>query len=291
MPRVSLSSLGLRKRRVETYSPMSPDLLPAAVVAELLAIVQSPVLELERTAALGELADRLAGHRRAPSIPLTNDDERTVTEVRAIVVQLRPQLGRRMGRPALLATDTPQIVPGRFTAAPDFAGGWPYWKPAQGLWSSPQVCPGVSAWTLQANSVLPPDRLPRWVVELEDPPLAVLVDSLASADQLLAEAGDVVAQLWPTLHDAGVWRVDFAFGCVLEAELSVLTGERAVSAFPAGLGVESSLWLRRPDSRAAVPVAEPTDHTAPAPARSPRTDRNQVAGKKENPDTVWFRYR
>lgn len=158
-----------------------------------------------------------------------------------------------MQRPAVLASRHDTIEPGRFVDAPSFRYSAAYWKPVGAMWSSPAIGPGVSAWTLRAETTH--DAIPHGhVVVLDTPPVTVLVDSLERADGLVADFRGAVDDVWLGLHREGVWRVDFSWACVLEAEMDAFQGKRPATAFPCGLGVESSLWLRVPVQHSSVPA-------------------------------------
>ena len=126
------------------------------------------------------------------------------------------------------------------------------WKPLGRLWTAPLVEP-ASAWAFWWGKGRP--RM-AWVRQLryESPPRAsrVVVDSLASADELIGE--NSFEELASRLEDSGIERIDFSWRCVLEAECSLIRGERDLARFPCGLGTESSIWLAAPVLIGEAPV-------------------------------------
>lgn len=231
------------------------NLLPAAYIAELLETVRRPASDRALTAALIELSDWLDGSRRDPTTPLSVADQATLREVATALRPLRHGLADRMQRPAILASRQDTIVSGCFVDAPSFQCSAVHWKPERAMWSSPAVGPGISAWTLRTETTHDATRHGH-VVVLETPPVTVPVDSLENADRLVADFGGAVNDVWRGLHRDGVWRVDFSWVCVLEAEMDAFQGYRAATAFPCGLGVESSLWLRVPVQHSSVPAGD-----------------------------------
>ena len=129
------------------------------------------------------------------------------------------------------------------------------WKPLGRLWTAPLVEP-ASAWAFWCRENEPPMAWERQL-RYESPPRAsrVVVDSLASADELIGE--NSFEELAGRLADSGIKRIDFSWRCVLEAECSAIRGERDSARFPCELGTESSLWLAAPVLIGEAPV--PTD--------------------------------
>jgi len=123
------------------------------------------------------------------------------------------------------------------------------WKPLGRLWTAPVVEP-ASAWALWARKT---GNAREWDRQFryESPPGAarVVVDSLASADNLVGQGSFEKAARALTLD--GMSRIDFTWRCVLEAEYSALRGERSPTSYPCALGTESSIWLTFPQ-----PVSE-----------------------------------
>ena len=94
----------------------------------------------------------------------------------------------------------------------------------------------------------------------ETPPVTsrFILDSLATADGIVC-AGSFEEAVH-RLEAAGINRIDFSWRCVLEAECSALRGERDSTAFPCGLGTESSLWLNTPKPVSELQVATSRDN-------------------------------
>lgn len=145
------------------------------------------------------------------------------------------------------------------------------WKPVDRLWTAPVVEP-ASAWVLWARKT---GNARAWdrQVRYESPPRAarVVVDSLASADNLVGQGS--FRQAARALASDGVSRIDFTWRCVLEAECSALRGDRSHSSYPCALGIESSIWLTSPE-----PLSEYADDDVTG-----RDDPNERSG--------WFVYR
>ncbi len=131
-----------------------------------------------------------------------------------------------------------------------------FWKPLGRLWTAPLVEP-ASAWAFwakQTGNARAWDRQLRY----ESPPRAsrVVVDSLASADELVGQ--DSFEQTVCNLESDGVSRIDFTWRCVLEAEFSALRRERAATDYPCALGAESSMWLTSPEPMSELPEDDTT---------------------------------
>ncbi len=131
-----------------------------------------------------------------------------------------------------------------------------FWKPLGRLWTAPLVEP-ASAWAFwakQTGNARAWDRQLRY----ESPPKAsrVVVDSLATADELVGQ--DSFEQTVLNLESDGVSRIDFTWRCVLEAECSALRRERAATDYPCALGTESSLWLASPEPMSELPEDDTT---------------------------------
>lgn len=198
------------------------NLLPAAYVAELLETIRRPASDRTLTDALIELSDWLDGSRRDAATPLSRADQATLREVETALRPLRHGLADRMQRPAILASHHDTIVSGCFVDAPSFRYSAVHWKPDGAMWSSPAVDPGVSAWTLRSENTH--DAIRHGHIVLDTPPVTVTVDSLDNADRLVADFRGAVDEVWRGLHRDGVWRVDFSWACVLEAEMDALSG-------------------------------------------------------------------
>jgi hypothetical protein len=224
------------------------NLLPAPYIAAQLQIVRRSASARALTAALIALADWLDSSRRDPAMTLSAADGATLDEVVAALQPRRQLLAERMQRRAILATEFDEIIPERFVEALSFSEGSAHWKPQGAMWTSPTVSPVTSAWTLRTETGHDAAAHAH-ILPLDAPEVTLLVDSLESADDLAARHHDSGTGMWRSLHRDGVWRVDFSWLTVLEAEVDAFRGRRRSTAFPCGLGVESSLWLRVPDSQ------------------------------------------
>jgi hypothetical protein len=181
----------------------------------------------------------------------------------ALRADLREVLGAedavaRFRRPAVLHTDHPTIVEG---SSDWLAGVTQPWPPAQALWTSPEVEPGVSAWTLRA--AVTGDAIDhRYRISVDVAVVGLtghVCEDLDAFDGAVRAHGSVWAWL-RQLRRQGTDFVGFPWLLVLEAEVSVLAGERSRGSAPAHLGVESTLWLRPPVGLA---VRSVTDGGAP----------------------------
>lgn len=118
------------------------------------------------------------------------------------------------------------------------------WKPERVVWTAPVSGDG-SAWERWANRT---GNARPWsaTIQYDTPPphQRLILTSLEVADELADNQaiGDVLAQM----QHSGLVRIDFSWRCVLEAECSVLLGERNSGSFPSDLGTESCLWLETP---------------------------------------------
>lgn len=137
------------------------------------------------------------------------------------------------------------IPPEQWTFDPHFS-----WKPINGLWTSPRVLiegdPSiVSAWLLRARDHADTNDINNvsfWERSSIDSRL------IGSLEEALDFAPDSETFHEACMHDAsnGIHVVDFSWRVVIESELAGLRREIDPMAYPCGLGVESSLWLRPP---------------------------------------------
>ena len=127
------------------------------------------------------------------------------------------------------------------------------WRPRYRLWTAPLVEP-ASAWAfwMHRYTNLAWSRQLRY----ESPARAsrVVVDSLAGADELVGRS--TFEEAARRLEADGVERIDFSWRCVLEAECSILLGERKAADYPCSLGTESSVWLTSPAPTAEIEADE-----------------------------------
>lgn len=118
------------------------------------------------------------------------------------------------------------------------------WKPERAVWTAPMVG-ASSAWARWAGRT---GNARPWVEQIryESPPPSerLILSSLAVADEVRADRS--IDDLLAEVRRSGRTRIDFSWRCVLEAESSVLLGDRPSGAFPTDLGTESSLWLEPP---------------------------------------------
>ena len=122
------------------------------------------------------------------------------------------------------------------------------WRPADRLWTAPLVEPS-SAWAFWDE--LTTNRAWTRQLRFESPgrESRVVVESLADSDELIGQ--NSFRTFARHLQDTGIKRIDFSWRCVLEAECSVLRGERDATSYPCSLGTECSVWLISP-----VPTSE-----------------------------------
>ena len=190
----------------------------------------------EVLAAVGSMSDALAERFALPAVHMSTPPGDHVDERRANVKKRR-----RRGKQRRRDEST---VEERWNS-------WT-WKPVGQLWTAPLVEP-ASAWAFWWTKN---EQTKAWDRQLryESPPRAsrVVVDSLASADELIGE--NSFEELARRLEGSGIKRIDFSWRCVLEAECSVVRGERDAARFPCELGTESSIWLAAPVLIGAAPV-------------------------------------
>lgn len=226
---------------------MVVDLLPSEHLNGLLSILRRSPEELSFTRALLDLTDWLDGNRLGTGMGLTASDQALLHQTLVDLDGIGRMLEQRLMRPPCLYSDTAVIVPTAFVTAGKLERSRQHWKPERALWTSPLAGEGHSAWSLRA--LLYGDGLPHahnLVLVRPPPERAYLVGELAQADSLLQEHGGTPLAALASLHRDGYAVVDFTWRCVLQAEISVLRGEREQSAFPCGLGVECSMWLDVP---------------------------------------------
>lgn len=137
------------------------------------------------------------------------------------------------------------------------------WRTMDRLWTAPLVEP-ASAWAFWMHKYadLEWSRQRRY----ESPARAsrVVLDSLAAADELVGRS--TFGEAAHRLEAAGVERIDFSWRCVLQAECSILLGERKASDYPCSLGAESSVWLTSPAPTVEIQADDTAYDCPPTPA-------------------------
>ena len=227
------------------------------------------IIERAQSADERRVVDALLGFVRSldsmehgGGIPAGRVDRAIMDEALGAVHSMSDALVERFALPAVYMAKPPRDHVGksrrklkqRRRAENAFEAAWKRltWKPLDRLWTSPLFEP-ASGWAVMLAKMLghvPWDRQLRY----ESPPRAsrVVVDSLASADELIGE--NSFEELARRLEGAGIKRIDFSWRCVLEAECSLIRGEREGGTFPCGLGTESSVWLAAPVLIGEAPV-------------------------------------
>ena len=187
-------------------------------------------------------------------------DHNAIDEICALVYSISDALAGRFDLPAVHVTladhhrgQRRRNTEKRASSSPGPADRLFTWRPIYRLWTAPLVEP-ASAWAfwMKHYAHLAWSRQLRY----ESPARArrVVVDSLATADELVGRNSfEEAAQ---RLEAAGFERVDFSWRCVLEAECSILLGERKAVDYPCSLGTERSVWLTSPTPTA---IIEPDD--------------------------------
>ena len=193
--------------------------------------------------ALVEIASSLYAAQYMGSAPASRRDLYIINEVLAVLTSISDALVERFDMPAVhMAMERHHHVDRQRQAGPSVHSTW---KPAGRLWTAPLVEPS-SAWELWAKNT---GNARAWNRQLryESPArqLRVVVDSLASADELIGRRSFKKTAQY--LEDNGIRRIDFSWRCALEAECSILRAERTPISYPCGLGTESSVWLRTPE--------------------------------------------
>lgn len=237
---------------------MIDDLLPSEHLRDQLAVIRCSLREPHFTLALLELSSWIDGHRRRMGNALSVADQALINDVLRELDAANDILAARMSRTACLYSEHRSVLRDRFVV-PTGQMSPHSWKP-EGVWTSPLVQQGNSAWSLRAASE-GDTKLHPYNLLLAHPEASrvSLLETLADADLLLASHGGRLELALESLRADGYAVVDFSWRCVLEAEVSVLRGERYPVAFPCGLGVECSLWLELPsDPIGIVEIAHPS---------------------------------
>lgn len=226
--------------------------LPASisVIGKAGSVYERPV-----TDALIEIMQYLyAAQHMGEAAVSSRGDLDAIDEILAMVDSISDELAGRFDLPAVHVTlacedrgrrrRTEKMVPPESGPANQLFT----WRPMYRLWTAPLVEP-ASAWAfwMHRYTNLAWSRQLRY----ESPARAsrVVVDSLAGADELVGRS--TFEEAAHRLEAAGVERIDFSWRCVLEAECSILLGERKAADYPCSLGTESSVWLTPP-----APTAE-----------------------------------
>ena len=254
-------------------------LLAGGGLSDSISVVEraGSVYERPVTDALIEIMqDLYAAQHLGEAAVSSRGDLDAIGEILSMVDSISDELAERFDLPAVHVT----LARGRLgrPAAKNREDGPPEsgpgvnrlftWRPMYRLWTAPLVEP-ASAWAFWMRK----DANLEWSRQLryESPARAsrVVVDSLAAADELVGRS--TFEEAAHRLEAAGVERIDFSWRCVLEAECSILLGERKASDYPCSLGAESSVWL-----------------TPPAPTVEIEADNTVYGGPQAPAD--WFHY-
>ena len=239
------------------------DLLSGGHFPDLIRVIKraGSVDERPVTDALIEIMSELdAAQHMGKAVVSSRGDLKAIDEIHALVYSISDALAGRFDLPAVHVTLADhhrgrrrRKTEKRARSTPGPADRLFAWRPVYRLWTAPLVEP-ASAWAFWMKHYA---HL-AWSSQLryESPARArrVVVDSLAAADELVARNSfEEAAQ---RLEATGFERVDFSWRCVLEAECSVLLGERKTVDYPCSLGTERSVWLTSP---APTAIIEPDD--------------------------------
>lgn len=214
--------------------------------------------ELRVVDALNGFVDCLDSMEHSGGIPAARVDRAIMDEALGAVRSMSDALVERTALPAVYMARPPRDHVGKsrrkLKQRRRAENAWKRmtWKPLDRLWTSPLFEP-ASAWAFMlAQQVrhVPWDRQLRY--ESPPPESRVVVDSLATADELIGE--NSFEEMARRLEGAGIERIDFTWLCVLEAQCSVVRGERGGGSFPCGLWTESSVWLAAPALIGEAPV-------------------------------------
>lgn len=224
------------------------DLLPREHIEALLDALEGSHGEPQTTLTLLELSDWISGSRVRGGAGLSASDSDLVARVLSTLDVLGEDLDERLQRPPCLHSDHDTVSATNFVPVDRSATSKPpWWKPQDALWTSPLVDEGGSAWSIRAERYGDARSHVHSLV-LTRPPAenAYLVSSLAHADALVRDHESMPLVALAAAGEEGYTVLDFSWRCLLQAEISVLRGERSAWAFPGGLGVECSLWLSIP---------------------------------------------
>lgn len=249
--------------------PPAMDLLSGGRLPDLIRIIKraGSVDKRPVTDALIEImGDLYAAQHMGEPVVSSRGDLNEIDEICALVYSISDALAGRFDLPAVHVTLADHLrgqrrrkTGKRARSASGPADRLFTWRPIYRLWTAPLVEP-ASAWAfwMKHYAQLAWSRQLRYESPARD--RRVVVDSLAAADELVGR--DSFEEAAQRLEAAGFERVDFSWRCVLEAECSVLLGERKTVDYPCALGTERSVWLTSP-----VPTAiiEPDDTASDSP--------------------------
>lgn len=238
------------------------DILSGGGLSGLIKMVKKANSVDERPAAdalIGIMGSLYSAQHTGRPMATSRADLEAIDEILAMCRSLSGALAGRFDLPAVHVTlaDPPR---GRrrlrrrkereeVRSASGQAGGIFTWRPLYRLWTAPLVEP-ASAWAFWMEDYT--NLLWSRQLRYESPARAsrVVVDSLAAADELVGRS--TFEETARRLEAAGVERIDFSWRCALEAECSILLGERKAADYPCSLGTESSVWLTSPAPTAGI---------------------------------------
>lgn len=239
------------------------DLLSGGGLPDLIRVIKraGSVDKRPVTDALIEIMGALdAAQHMGEAAVSSHRDHNAIDEICGLVYSVSDALAGRFDLPAVHVTLADhhrgrrrRKTEKRARSAPGPADRLFTWRPIYRLWTAPLVEP-ASAWAfwMKHYAHLEWSRQLRYKSPARSK--RVVVDSLAAADELVGRNSfEKAAQ---RLEAAGFERVDFSWRCVLEAECSVLLGERKTVDYPCSLGTERSVWLTSP---APTAIIEPAD--------------------------------
>ena len=195
------------------------------------------------TTVLLELSQWIDAWRRRPEGPL-RDEVQILDLITDALLARDADLADRLLLNPILWSDRDKFDQTLWNGSLESGPSLGTWKPVRGLWTSPEVSVGSSAWMTRVREFGDGIRHTCAISLLRPPPDSViLLRSLSEADNFCSQGG--LAAFRRAQAD-GFRAVDFSWRCVLEAEISGMHGDRQPIDFPCGIGTESTLWLVRP---------------------------------------------